>query len=120
MSLPSSLEILILAVAASAFWPMLILIVVLALRLEQPIRVLWFLAGGFLTTATLGIVIVFALQDTSFVSRSHPPANPTFALVAGLLSLLVAYALLRSSRRVPPPGPATENEAACSSTSTRG
>lgn len=106
--MPSWLEILLLAVA-SAFWPMLILIVVLALRLEHPIRVLvWFLAGGFLTTVTLGIVIVFALQDASFVTRSNPPANPIFALVAGLLSLIAAYAMLRSSRKAPPPSPDTE------------
>ena len=100
--MPSWLEILILAVG-SAFWPILILIVVLALRLAHPIRVLvWFLAGALLTTVTLGIVIVFALQDTSFVTGSHPAANPTFALVAGLLSLLAAYALLRSSRKARP------------------
>jgi len=100
--LPSWLEILILAVG-SAFWPILILIVVLALRLAHPIRVLvWFLAGALLTTVTLGSVIVFALQDTSFVTGSHPAANPTFALVAGLLSLLAAYALLRSSRKARP------------------
>jgi len=104
--LPSWLEILILAVG-SAFWPILILIVVLALRLPHPIRVLvWFLAGALLTTVALGILIVFALQDTSFVTGSHPPANPTFALVAGLLSLLAAYAVLRSSRKAPPPAPA--------------
>jgi len=104
--LPSWLEILILAVG-SAFWPILILIVVLALRLPHPIRVLvWFLAGALLTTVALGILIVFALQDTSFVTGSHPPANPTFALVAGLLSLLAAYAVLRSSRKGPPPAPA--------------
>ena len=100
--MPSWLEILLLAVA-SAFWPILIAIVVLALRLQHPIRVLvWFLAGGLLTTVTIGIAIVFALQDTSFVSGSHPPANPTLSLVAGLLSLLAAYALLRRSRRAPP------------------
>ncbi|HTS73401.1 MAG TPA: GAP family protein [Gaiellaceae bacterium] len=104
--MPSWLEILILAVG-SAFWPILILIVVLALRLPHPIRVLvWFLAGALLTTVALGILIVFALQDTSFVTGSHPPANPTFALVAGLLSLLAAYAVLRSSRKAPPPAPA--------------
>jgi hypothetical protein len=101
--LPDWLEILVLAVASS-FWPTLILIVVLALRLERPIGVLvWFLAAGLLTTISIGIAIVFALQDSSFVSGSHPPANPALELTAGLLSLLAAYALLRSSRKAPPP-----------------
>jgi hypothetical protein len=100
--LPDWLEILVLAVASS-FWPTLILIVVLALRLEHPIGVLvWFLAAGLLTTITIGIAIVFALQDSSFVSGSHPPANPALELTAGLLSFLAAYALLRSSRKAPP------------------
>jgi hypothetical protein len=101
--LPDCLEILVLAVASS-FWPTLILIVVLALRLERPIGVLvWFLAAGLLTTISIGIAIVFALQDSSFVSGSHPPANPALELTAGLLSFLAAYALLRSSRKAPPP-----------------
>ncbi len=101
--MPDWLEILVLAVASS-FWPTLILIVVLALRLEHPIGVLvWFLAAGLLTTISIGVAIVFALQDSSFVSGSHPPANPTLELTAGLLSLLAAYALLRGSRKAPPP-----------------
>jgi hypothetical protein len=101
--LPDWLEIFVLAVASS-FWPTLILIVVLALRLEHPIGVLvWFLAAGLLTTISIGIAIVFALQDSSFVSGSHPPANPALELTAGLLSFLAAYALLRTSRKAPPP-----------------
>lgn len=108
--MPSWLEILVLAVA-SAFWPTLIVIVVLALRLEHPIKILvWFLAGGLLTTVTIGIAIVFALQDSSFVSGSRPPANPTLDLVAGLLSLLAAYALLRSNRRAPASAAATSTQ----------
>ena len=51
--MPDWLEILILAVASS-FWPTLILIVVVALRLEHPIGVLvWFLAAGLLTIRRL-------------------------------------------------------------------
>lgn len=97
--MPDWLEILVLAVAAS-FWPTLILIVVLALRLERPVGVLvWFLAAGLLTTVSIGIAIVFALQDSSFVSGSHPPANPALELTAGLLSFLAAYAVLRARRK---------------------
>jgi len=48
---PSWLEILVLAVA-SAFWPILIAIVVLALRLAHPIRVLA-AAGLYLTIRAL-------------------------------------------------------------------
>ncbi len=97
-------EILLLAVA-SAFWPTLIVIVVLALRLEHPIKILtWFLAGGLLATITIGIVVVFALEGTSFVSGSSPPADPALDLIAGGLSLLAAYAVHRSKPREPKQG----------------
>ena len=95
-------EILLLAVA-SAFWPTLIVIVVLALRLEHPIKILaWFLVGGLLTTVTIGVVIVFALEGTSFVSGSSPPGDPALDFVAGGLSLLAAYAVRRSKRSAKP------------------
>ncbi len=62
------LEILLLAFA-STFWPTLIVIVVLALRLAHPVKILvWFLLGGLLTTIAVGIAVVFALQDASFMS----------------------------------------------------
>ena len=55
------LELLVLALA-STFWPTLILIVVLALRLDRPVKILvWFLIGGLLTTVSVGIAVVFAL-----------------------------------------------------------
>ena len=68
--MPNWLEIVLLAFA-SMFWPTLITIVVLALRVPQPVRILaWFLFGGLLTTITIGLILVFALQDANFVSGS--------------------------------------------------
>ena len=65
------LEILLLAFA-SAFWPTLILVVVVALRLEHPIRILvFFVAGALLTTISIGLAIVFALDDTTVASGSN-------------------------------------------------
>ena len=47
---PAWLELLVLA-TASMFWPTLIAIVVLALRISHPVKILvWFMAGGLLTT----------------------------------------------------------------------
>ena len=95
------LELLVLALA-STFWPTLILIVVLALRLDRPIKILvWFLIGGLLTTVSVGIAVVFALQDASFMTGSHPQADPAVDIAAGLLSLLAAFALSRRSRKAP-------------------
>ncbi|HEX4526259.1 MAG TPA: GAP family protein [Gaiellaceae bacterium] len=100
--MPTWLELLILAFA-SMFWPTLILIVVLALRVPQPVKILiWFLAGGLLTTISIGIVIVFTLQGGGFVSGSHPPADPALDLVIGLLSLAAAFALNRKGPKAQP------------------
>ena len=70
--MPSWLEILLLALA-SMFWPTLITVVVLALRVPHPIKILcWFVAGGLLTTVSIGLVLVFTLQDSDFVGQSKP------------------------------------------------
>jgi hypothetical protein len=101
----TGLEILLLAIA-SMFWPTLIVIVVLALRLESPVKVLfWFVVGGLLTTITVGSLLVFLLQDASFFSGRSPSADPVLDIGVGLLSLAAAYALDRRGRRPPPPKP---------------
>ncbi len=102
--MPTWLELLVLAFA-SMFWPTLIVIVVLALRVSQPVKILfWFLAGGLLTTVTVGIAVVFALQGASFMNGSQPTIDPVVDIVIGLLSILGAGALLRkANNRMPAP-----------------
>jgi hypothetical protein len=86
-------EYFLLAIA-SIFWPLLFAIVVVALRTAHPIPVLTgFLAGGLLTTITVGVVIVFTLENRSFVTGSRPPADPIFSIAAGALALLAAFVL---------------------------
>jgi hypothetical protein len=93
--MPNWLEIVLLAFA-SMFWPTLITIVVLALRVPQPVRILaWFLFGGLLTTITIGLLLVFTLQDSSFVSGSSRSANPTLNILGGVLALAGAFYLSR-------------------------
>lgn len=99
--MPEWVEIVVLAFA-SMFWPTLITIVVLALRVPRPVRILmWFVAGGLLTTISVGLALVFALQDSSFVSRSNAPANPTLNIAAGLAALALAAYLTRRGRTPP-------------------
>jgi Sap, sulfolipid-1-addressing protein len=103
----SWLEILLLAVA-SMFWPTLIVIVVLALRLERPVKVLaWFLAGAFLTTVTIGIVIVFELQG-AISGGSQSSLDPAVDIAVGLLSLVAAYVIHRRARKQPPAASAAD------------
>jgi hypothetical protein len=97
--MPNWLEIVLLAIA-SMFWPTLITIVVLALRVPHPVRILaWFVLGGLLTTITIGLLLVFTLQDSSFVSGSSRPANPILNIAGGLLALAAALYLTRRSKR---------------------
>ena len=104
--MPNWLEIVLLAVA-SMFWPTLITIVVLALRVPQPVRILaWFLFGGLLTTITIGLILVFALQDTSFVSGSSRSINPVLNIAAGLFALGSALYLSRRKHTAVEPAPA--------------
>ncbi len=88
-------EYFLLAIA-SIFWPLLLAIVVVALRTEHPVKLLAaFLAGGLLTTISIGLAIVFSLQSTSFGSGSNPPANPAIDITAGVLTLIAAAVLRR-------------------------
>lgn len=98
----SWLELLLLAIA-SMFWPTLIVIVVVALRLEHPVKILsWFLVGGLLTTVTVGIVIVFGLEG-AISGGSQSSVDPAVDIAVGSLSLLGAYLLYRRERKQQPP-----------------
>ena len=93
--MPAWLELLVLS-TASMFWPTLIAILVLALRISHPVKILvWFLAGGLLTTVAIGIAVVFAFQEASFMTGSTPTVDPVIYLTMGLLSLLAAFVLVR-------------------------
>jgi hypothetical protein len=109
--MPVWLELLVLAFA-SMFWPTLIVIVVLALGVSHPVKILiWFLIGGLLTTVSVGIAVVFALQGASFMTGSNPTIDPAIYISMGLLSLLAAFALLRRDARPPKPKPKPETAA---------
>jgi hypothetical protein len=103
---PNWLEILLLAVA-SAFWPTLILVVVVALRLEHPIRILsFFVAGALLTTISIGVAIVFSLDGTTLGAGTNRSVSAAVYLVVGALSLLTAGALVWVGKRPRAPKPA--------------
>ena len=87
------LELALLAIA-SAFWPVLIAVDLVALRTPRPATVLgWFLAGGLLTTIGEGLVIVFVLEGTPLGSRGSAGG---WANVAGGVAALLAASYLRA------------------------
>jgi hypothetical protein len=88
-------EILLLALLAM-FFPALLAVVLVALRARHPQLLLAsFLAGGLLSAITVGLVIVFSLQDASVDSTSSSHLDPVVYIVFGALSLLAAWVVRR-------------------------
>jgi hypothetical protein len=93
------LELALLAIA-SAFWPILIAVDLIALRTPRPATLLaWFLAAGFLTTIGEGLVIVFLLEGTTLASPSHRSVGGWGNLIGGVAALVVAYVLRARAAR---------------------
>ena len=90
----------VLLALASIFWPLLITIVVIVLRTSHPVRLLvGFLAGGLLATITVGITLVFTLDDSNLVSRDRGELDPAVNIVVGVLALVAASVVLRINER---------------------
>jgi len=101
------LEIALLAIG-SAFWPILIVVDLVAFRTPRPAALLgWFLAAGLLTTISEGLLIVFVLEGTRLASRTDRTVGGSVDLVVGAVALLTAYLLskhrTRGERTAPEP-----------------
>jgi hypothetical protein len=105
-------ELLLLAIA-SAFWPVLVVVVIVSLRARRPVRLLVsFLVGGLLTTVTIGLVIIYMLEGSSFTGRSKQTFEPGVKVTVGALAILAAVVLWKRLPRLavapapdPVPGP---------------
>ena len=95
-----TLDLLLLAFL-SAFWPTLIVVDVLAFQTDSPERILLaFLAGGLLTTVTIGTLIVVAFDNSQFGSSSQTSSTDVVLdLVIAGLAFLCALILARMPRR---------------------
>src|SRR5215467_9833904 len=92
------LELALLAVE-SAFWPILIVVDLVALRTQRPVPLLaWFLAGGLLTTISEGLIIVFALEGTTLGS-SRSSVGGWGNVIGGSAALLATYVLRARAAR---------------------
>jgi len=86
-------EIFLLGLLAM-FNPTLLAAVTLMLLMPSPKRLmLGYLMGAYLTSMTLGLVIVFALHDSGFASTSKQTISPAEDIVIGLLLAVVAFVL---------------------------
>jgi hypothetical protein len=92
------LELTLLAIA-SAFWPILVVVDLVALRAPRPVPLLaWFLAGGLLTTISEGLVIVFVLEGTT-AGSSRTSVGGWGNVIGGCVALVAAYVLRARAAR---------------------
>ncbi len=93
------LRIFGLAVAAM-FWPFLLVVVVIALKSESPLRVLLaFYVGGYVTAALIGALLVFGLEASPLMTGAVLPSAAWFDASLGLFAIAVAVGCRRVRRR---------------------
>ena len=83
------------------FNPSLLAAVTVMLLMPKPKRLMaGYLLGAYLTSITLGLLIVFSLHGSSTESSSKHTVSPAEDIVIGLLAVLLAY-ILRTGRDQP-------------------
>ena len=79
---------------ASMFNPSLLAAVTVMLLLPSPKRLMaGYLLGAYMTSITLGLVIVFTLQGSSTENTSKHTISPVEDIVVGLLAVAIAFVL---------------------------
>ena len=85
---------LILLAVAAAVYPTLLAGVILILSRPHPVRMmLAFLIGGMTISIAAGIGIAKWLEDSGTVTQSHPSTAPVLDIVAGAISLVMAWGI---------------------------
>src|SRR5947208_2879472 len=83
------------------FNPSLLAAVTVMLLLPNPSRLMFgYLLGAYLTSITLGLIIVFSLQGSSAESTAKDTISPVEDIVIGLLAVAIAW-VLRTGRDQP-------------------
>jgi hypothetical protein len=76
------------------FNPTLLAAVTVMLLLPSPKRLmLGYLLGAYVTSITLGLLIVFSLQDSGSVSSAKHTISPAEDIVVGALALVIAFVM---------------------------
>jgi hypothetical protein len=92
---------------ASAFWPILIAVVLISLRAPHPVRLMAsFLAAGLLTTVTIGLAIIYLFKGAALTTDSDAWFGPGLEITAGVTAVVIAYVLWgRDARADKTPAP---------------
>jgi hypothetical protein len=90
------LELLLLAIAA-AFYPALLAVVLIFLARPHPKKLLaFFLAGAWLTSLSIGLVAVFALEGAGLSSSTKVSVGAGIYLGLGIVAVVVGAHFLRT------------------------
>ena len=82
------------------FWPLLLVVVVIALESSRPAHVLaFFYVGGFVTATGVGVAMVFVLQGSPLMTGSRLPSGPWVDVGLGALAIAAAVACRRAYLR---------------------
>jgi hypothetical protein len=92
-------DVVLLSLTASLN-PTLLTVTTIMLMLDRPKRLmLGYLLGAYITSITLGCIIVFSLSDSSAVSTTQHTLSPAADIGLGLLALVVAFVVSRERPR---------------------
>jgi len=86
-------EVILLSLTASLN-PTLVAATTLMLHLDRPARLMaGYLLGAYLTSITLGLVIVFSLSDSSATNTTENTISPAVDIALGAIALMIAFVL---------------------------
>jgi Flp pilus assembly protein TadB len=86
-------QVVLLSLTAS-FNPTLVAATTVMLLLDKPARLMTgYLLGAYMTSITLGLVIVFSLSNSSTTNTTENTISPTVDIALGLLLLALAWVL---------------------------
>ena len=86
-------DVILLSLTASLN-PTLVAATTVMLLLDSPSKLmLGYLLGAYITSITLGLLIVFSLSDSSASNTTENTLSPAADIVLGMLALLVAWAV---------------------------
>jgi hypothetical protein len=86
-------EVILLSLTASLN-PTLVAATTVMLLLDRPVRLmLGYLLGAYLTSITLGLVIVFTLSNSSTTNTTKHTISPAVDIALGAIALAIAFVL---------------------------
>ena len=93
----------VLYACVAAFYPALLAATTVMLLLDNPKRLLLgYLLGAYMTSITLGLVIVFSLENSGATETTENTVSPALDLSLGALALVIAFVLSRDREEQEP------------------